>query len=88
MALERVRANQTGTGSTEFKWRHIFEVAYDPKTYLFGFLSLCVNFGATVATAFGPTLLKDMGFNKEVSRQSATSPPPRVWLRACVSCLA
>ncbi|WVQ70472.1 uncharacterized protein L199_008699 [Kwoniella botswanensis] len=67
MAIERVRANQTGTGTREFKWAHIWEVLYDPKTYLFGGLSLCVNFGATVATAFGPTLLKDMGFTKETA---------------------
>ncbi|WWC85174.1 uncharacterized protein L201_000031 [Kwoniella dendrophila CBS 6074] len=67
MAIERVRANQTGTGTREFKWPHIWEVCYDPKTYLFGGLSLCVNFGATVATAFGPTLLKDMGFTKETA---------------------
>ena len=52
MALERVRANQTGTSATTvFKWSHIVETLWDPKTYLFGGLSLCVNFGATVATA-------------------------------------
>ncbi|OCF44754.1 hypothetical protein I317_01444 [Kwoniella heveanensis CBS 569] len=67
MAIERVRANQTGTGSREFKWAHVWEVVYDPKTYLFGAFSLCVNFGATVATAFGPTLLRDMGFSKETA---------------------
>ena len=36
MAIERVRANQTGNvGNREFKWSHIWELAYDPKTYLF-----------------------------------------------------
>lgn len=57
MALERVRANQTGTSATTvFKWSHIVETLWDPKTYLFGGLSLCVNFGATVATAVSGTI--------------------------------
>lgn len=67
MAIERVRANQTGIGSTEFKWPHIWELAYDPKTYLFGGLALCLNFGASVSTAFGPTLIRNFGFSKDVS---------------------
>jgi hypothetical protein len=49
MALERVRANQTGTGSTEFKWPHIWELIYDPKSWMFGLLALCLNCGAAVS---------------------------------------
>jgi predicted MFS family arabinose efflux permease len=78
--IERVRANQTGTGSKEFKWSHIIELLYDPKTYLFGGLSLCANFGATVATAFGPTLLRDTGFSKE---QAALLNAPFGALQTC-----
>ncbi|WWC93916.1 hypothetical protein V866_000753 [Kwoniella sp. B9012] len=66
-AIERLRANQTGTGTNEFKWAHIWELAYDPKTYLFGGLALCLNFGATVTTSFGPTLIKNMGYDKFIT---------------------
>ena len=68
-AIERVRANQTGTGSNVFKWDHVWEAwvgpdvntsrlaeqrrLYDPKTYLLGSLAICINFGATVTTAVG-----------------------------------
>ena len=34
MVIERLRANQTGTGSHEFKWAHVRELFIDPKTYL------------------------------------------------------
>ncbi|WVQ97274.1 hypothetical protein IAU59_004385 [Kwoniella sp. CBS 9459] len=67
MAIERVKANQTGIGTREFKWAHIWEVAYDPKTYLFGGLALCLNFGATVSTSFGPTLIKSFGYDKYIT---------------------
>ncbi|OCF57150.1 hypothetical protein L486_04605 [Kwoniella mangroviensis CBS 10435] len=66
-AIERLRANQTGTGTNEFKWAHVWELAYDPKTYLFGGLALCLNFGATVTTSFGPTLIKNMGYDKFIT---------------------
>jgi len=31
-AIERLRANQTGTGSNEFKWDQVKEIFIDPKT--------------------------------------------------------
>lgn len=46
-AIERLRANQTGTGSREFKWSHVLELALDPKTYLWVALSLLLNVGAS-----------------------------------------
>jgi hypothetical protein len=61
-AIERLRANQTGTGSNEFKWAQVFEIAYDPKTYLWIGMALLLNVGAAVANAFGPTLLAAFGF--------------------------
>jgi len=30
MAIERLRAHQTGTGSNEFKWRQAYEILYEP----------------------------------------------------------
>lgn len=56
LAIERLRANQTGVGSNEYKWSHVWEVAYDPKSYLFVGIALLINAGAAVASAFGPTV--------------------------------
>jgi MFS family permease len=63
-AIERLRANQTGTGSREFKWSHIAEVALEPKTYLWIGMSLLLNVGASVTNTFGPLILQGLGFDK------------------------
>ncbi|KAI1339769.1 MFS general substrate transporter [Xylariaceae sp. FL0016] len=63
-AIERLRANQTGTGSREFKWRQVLELALEPKTYLWIALSLFLNAGASVTNTFGPLILKGLGFDK------------------------
>lgn len=63
-AIERLRANQTGTGTHEFKWSHILELALEPKTYLWVGLSMLLNVGASVTNTFGPLILKGLGFGK------------------------
>jgi MFS family permease len=62
-AIERLRANQTGTGSREFKWSHIGELALEPKTYLWIGLSLLLNVGASVTNTFGPLILGGLGLD-------------------------
>lgn len=66
-AVERLRANQTGTGSNEFKLSQVWEVFYDPKSYLWVAMSLLLNIGASVTNAFGPTLIHSFGFDKYVT---------------------
>jgi len=44
-AIERLRANQTGTGSNEFKWDQVLEALLEPKTWLFIGLSILNNLG-------------------------------------------
>lgn len=63
-ARERLRANNTGTGSRSFKWKHVFEAALEPKTYLFIAMTLLLNVGAQVSNVFGPLLLAGVGFDK------------------------
>jgi hypothetical protein len=63
MAYERLRANQTGAGTTDFKWTHVAEVFYDVKTYLWVAMALLLNIGAAVTNAFGPTLIRNFGFD-------------------------
>ncbi|KAM4064436.1 major facilitator superfamily protein [Hirsutella rhossiliensis] len=56
-AIERLRANQTGTGSRTFEWRHVAEAALEPKTYLWIAMTLLLNVGASVTNTFGPLIL-------------------------------
>ncbi|KKZ61369.1 hypothetical protein EMCG_04014 [[Emmonsia] crescens] len=63
-AIERLRANQIGTGSREFKWSHVLEAALEPKSYLWIVMSVLVNIGASVASVFGPLVLSSFGFDK------------------------
>lgn len=67
IAVERLRANQTGTGVYVFKWKQIREMVLDLKTYLWFAISALLNVGASVTGAFGPTLIKNFGFNQFVS---------------------
>ena len=63
-AIERLRANQTGTGSQEFKWNHVVEAALEPKTYLWIAMALLLNVGASVTNTFGPLILNGLGYDK------------------------
>lgn len=63
-AMERLRANQTGTGNTEFKFSHVFEAALEPKTYLWIGMAMLLNIGASVTNVFGPLILGGLGYNK------------------------
>ena len=66
-AIERLRANQTGTGSREFKWSHIKELALEPKTYIWIGLSLLLNVGASVTNTFGPLVVSGLGYDKYIT---------------------
>ncbi|KAK3072512.1 hypothetical protein LTR53_006694 [Teratosphaeriaceae sp. CCFEE 6253] len=63
-AVERLRANQTGTGTREFKGAHILELALEPKTWLWVALSMLLNVGAAVTNTFGPLIIGGLGFDK------------------------
>lgn len=66
-AIERVRANQTGTGSREFKWDHVIEALLEPKSWLFCAITLCLNTGAAVTNTFGPLIIQGMGFTPRIA---------------------
>ncbi|KAK7998359.1 dienelactone hydrolase family protein [Apiospora arundinis] len=63
-AIERLRANQTGTGSNEFKWAQVGEMMLEPKTYLWFGMSLLLNAAASVTNTFGPIILNGLGYDK------------------------
>jgi len=66
MAYERLRANQTGTGTREWKWDQVIEVFVDPKSYIWLGIVMLPNIGAAVTNVFGPTLIKGFGYDKFV----------------------
>ncbi|EGD94623.1 MFS transporter [Trichophyton tonsurans CBS 112818] len=66
-AIERLRANQTGTRATEFRWSHVFEALFELKTYLWIAMSLLLNIGAAVTNTFGPLILNGFGYNKYIT---------------------
>lgn len=62
--VERLRANQTGTGNTEFKFSHVLEAFLEPKTYLWIGMAMLLNIGASVTNIFGPLILSGLGYDK------------------------
>ncbi|KAJ5401166.1 hypothetical protein N7465_011655 [Penicillium sp. CMV-2018d] len=62
--IERLRANQTGTGNTEFKFSHVLETCLEPKTYLWIGMAMLLNIGASVTNIFGPLILSGLGYDK------------------------
>ncbi|KAJ5247639.1 hypothetical protein N7468_002622 [Penicillium chermesinum] len=62
--IERLRANQTGTGSNKFKFSQVFEAVTEPKTYLWIGMALLLNIGASVTNTFGPLIIGGLGFDK------------------------
>lgn len=65
-AIERLRANQTGVGTREWNWSQVREVFFDPKSLLWLAIATFVNTGAAVTNVFGPTLIKNFGFDNFV----------------------
>lgn len=64
MAIERLRANQSGADSREMRWSQVGEVFTDAKSYLYFVMSFGNNLGAQVVNTFGPLILDGLGFDK------------------------
>ncbi|KAH7318068.1 major facilitator superfamily domain-containing protein [Stachybotrys elegans] len=62
MGIERLRANQTGTGSRKFKWSQALEALLEIKTWLFIAMGLTLNVSAMVTNIFGPLIIGGFGF--------------------------
>ena len=61
---ERLRANQTGATSYEFKWSHVWEVAIEPKAWLWVAMAILPNMGSAMTSIFGPLIVTGFGFDK------------------------
>ncbi|KFA69925.1 hypothetical protein S40285_03902 [Stachybotrys chlorohalonatus IBT 40285] len=63
IAIERLRMNQTGVMSREWRWDHFKESLQDPKTWLWAALIFCISVPSGGVTTFGPLLVKSFGFD-------------------------
>ncbi|KAK4050155.1 hypothetical protein OIV83_003726 [Microbotryomycetes sp. JL201] len=63
--VERLRANNSGVGSTKFKLKQAIELFTQPLSWLFFAMSFAVNVGASVSNVFGPIIIQQLiGFTK------------------------
>lgn len=63
-AMERLRANQTGAGNREFKFRQVVEAGLELKSYIWIGMAMLLNIGASVTNVFGPLILNGLGYDK------------------------
>ncbi|TQN65278.1 Allantoate permease [Colletotrichum shisoi] len=65
--LARIRDNEQGIGSQQFKWAHVGEALRDTMTWLYAFWIFAANIPNSTATSFGNILVKGMGYTSEQS---------------------
>ncbi|KAL4982145.1 major facilitator superfamily domain-containing protein [Aspergillus falconensis] len=71
IAVERLRANQMGIISREWRWDHVWETLLDVKTWIWFFLIIAISipsggistFGSLIITSFGYTNFTAILFN-------------------------
>jgi hypothetical protein len=62
IAVERLRANQMGIISREWRWDHVRETFLDPKTYLWFFLIVAISIPSGGISTFGNLIVKSFGY--------------------------
>jgi hypothetical protein len=63
IALDRLRANQTGANTGQWNWAHVRECVKDPKTWGWSFMYLLVATPSGGLGAFGPLITRGMGYD-------------------------
>ncbi|KAK5133135.1 hypothetical protein LTR08_008159 [Meristemomyces frigidus] len=63
LAIERLRMNQMGVSSGEWRWDHVKEVFLDVKTWLWVAMLTAVSIPSGGITTFGPLIVKSFGFS-------------------------
>lgn len=64
LALERLRENQMGVESTEWKWEHVTESLLDLKTWGWFCIIFAISIPSGGITTFGPLIIRSLGFDK------------------------
>ncbi|KAH7304676.1 allantoate permease [Stachybotrys elegans] len=62
IAVERLRANQMGVASRQWKWDHLLETLMDVKTYLWFIIITSISIASGGIGAFGNLIVRDFGF--------------------------
>ncbi|KAJ5364272.1 uncharacterized protein N7496_009985 [Penicillium cataractarum] len=63
VAIERLRMNQQGIESHEWKWDHVKEACLDLKSWFWFALMFTISIPSGGITTFGPLIVKSFGFN-------------------------
>ncbi|CAG8951359.1 hypothetical protein HYFRA_00007270 [Hymenoscyphus fraxineus] len=63
LAIERLRDNQMGVVSTEWKWKHVVESLMDLKSWFWFALIFSISIPSGGITTFGPLIIKSFGFD-------------------------
>ncbi|KAF2837589.1 MFS general substrate transporter [Patellaria atrata CBS 101060] len=64
VAIERLRANQMGIISREWRWDHFWETIYDLKTWCWFFIVLVISIASGGIGTFGNLIVKSFGYDK------------------------
>ncbi|EGV60400.1 MFS general substrate transporter [Yamadazyma tenuis ATCC 10573] len=57
LTVERIRDNEQGFGTKDFKWHQVKEAFLEPRAYLFAMLAICIELPNSGITAYGSILL-------------------------------
>jgi sugar phosphate permease len=63
IAIERLRMNQTGVLTRQWRWDHLWETIRDLKTWLWFALIFSISVPSGGVSTFGPLLVKSFGFD-------------------------
>ncbi|KAI8223617.1 putative transporter [Colletotrichum sp. SAR 10_99] len=63
IAVERLRMNQQGVMSREWRWDHLWESLRDPKTWIWFALVFSISIPSGGISTFGPLIVKSFGFD-------------------------
>ncbi|OTB00631.1 hypothetical protein M426DRAFT_15316 [Hypoxylon sp. CI-4A] len=64
IAIERVRMNQMGIASREWRYDHVIETLKDPKSWLWLALLFAISVPSGGISTFGPLIISTFGFNQ------------------------
>ncbi|KAK1750040.1 major facilitator superfamily domain-containing protein [Echria macrotheca] len=62
IAVERLRANQMGVASREWRWAHVWETFLDPKTWCWFVAIIAISIASGGISTFGSLIVKDFGY--------------------------
>ncbi|KAK3361915.1 major facilitator superfamily domain-containing protein [Lasiosphaeria ovina] len=62
IAVERLRANQMGVASREWRWDHVWETLWDLKTWCWFIIIVAISIASGGISTFGSLIVKSFGY--------------------------